>query len=89
MNFCLVAEPDCPSGIHREHARELDELHVQIAGTAAVDVLRENDPDTVYASLPLTAGSVHAPLWDTDGTYPWHRYRSVTRALFLALEIDR
>lgn len=89
VNFCLVSEPNCPSGIHREHAKELDELHVQIIGSAYVDILQENDPDTVAVSLPLVAGSVHAPIWNDDGIYPWHRYRSATRSLFLALEIDR
>lgn len=89
INFCLVSEPNYPSGIHCTHDRELDELHIQVCGTGAVDVLRENDPETVIASFPLAAGSTHAPVWDADGIYPWHRYRSVTRSIFLGMELDR
>lgn len=87
MNFVLVAEPNCPSGIHREHARPVSELHLQVAGTGAVDLLRSADPNTVYASLPLAEGAVHVPEWNAQGVYPWHRYRSVTRSVFLAIEI--
>ncbi len=89
VNFCLVAEPDCPSGIHRTHTDDIDELHVQICGTGAVDVLRENDPGTVIASLPLSAGGTHDAIWNGSGDYPWHRYRSVARAIFLCVELLR
>lgn len=87
MNFVLVAEPDCPSGIHREHGKPVRELHLQVAGSGAVDLLRAQDPGTVYASLPLAAGSVHLPEWNAQGIYPWHRYRSMTRSIFLAISI--
>ena len=87
MNFCLVAEPDTPSGIHRTHPQPVRELHVQVAGLGAVDLLRSEDPESVYASLPLSAGGVHTATWDREGNYPWHRYRSVTRCIFLAVSI--
>ena len=87
MNFCLVSEPDCPSGIHREHDGLVKELHVQIVGEGAVDLLRSEDPASMFASLPLTAGSVHMPTWNAEGKYPWHRYRSKSRSIFLAVEI--
>ncbi|MBR6207901.1 MAG: hypothetical protein IKQ69_02785 [Oscillospiraceae bacterium] len=88
MNLCLVAEPECPSGIHREHDRPIRELHVQVVGQGAVDLLRSPDPASVYASLPLAAGTVHIPEWNAEGVYPWHRYRSVTRCIFLAVSIE-
>ena len=87
MNFCLVSEPCTPSGIHREHGGPVKELHVQVVGEGAVDMLHSDDPSTVFCSLPLAAGAVHAPTWDAEGIYPWHRYRSVTRCIFLAVEI--
>lgn len=87
MNFCLVSEPDCPSGIHREHDGAVHELHVQVVGEGAVDLMRSDDPKSMYASLPLTAGSTHAPTWDAKGVYPWHRYRSKSRCIFLAVEV--
>lgn len=87
MNFVLVAEPNCPSGIHREHAKPVQELHMQVVGQGAVDLLSSDDPGSVFASLPLAPGAVHAPEWNAQGVYPWHRYRSVTRSIFLAIEI--
>ena len=87
MNFCLVSEPDAPSGIHRTHAKPVKELHVQITGEGAVDLLRDEDPASVFASLPLAAGTTHTATWDRTGSYPWHRYRSVTRSVFLAVSI--
>ena len=88
MNFCLVAEPDRPSGIHREHDRPIRELHVQIAGEGAVDLLRSADPGDGFASLPLTAGAVHCATWNGRGEYPWHRYRSKSRCIFLSVSIE-
>ena len=85
--FYMVSEPGCPSGIHREHPAPVRELHVQIAGEAYVDLMKSADPDSMYASLPLTAGITHMPTWDADGVYPWHRYRTKTRSVFLGVEI--
>ncbi|SET89313.1 hypothetical protein SAMN04487771_10628 [[Clostridium] aminophilum] len=86
-NFVLVADPGFPSGIHREHEVPLRELHVQIVGAGAMDMLHENDPETVYASLPMISGGVHDTMWDEEGIYPWHRYRSITRSVFLVIEV--
>ena len=88
MNFCLVAEPDRPSGIHREHDRPIREIHVQVAGEGAVDLLRSAEPGDVFASLPLTAGAVHCATWNGKGEYPWHRYRSKSRCIFLGVSIE-
>ena len=87
MNFCLVSEPDRPSGIHREHDGKIKELHVQLVGEGAVDLMRSEDPSSMYASFPLTAGCTHLPTWDANGEYPWHRFRSKSRCIFLGVEI--
>ncbi len=87
MNFCLVSEPNSPSGIHREHDGKIRELHVQLVGEGAVDLMRSEDPSSMFASLSLTAGTTHIPTWDVEGNYPWHRFRSKTRCIFLAVEI--
>ena len=87
MNYCLVADPGCPSGIHREHGKPVRELHMQVVGEGAVDLLRSEHPSSVFASLPLSAGTVHVPEWNAEGIYPWHRYRSVTRSIFLGIEM--
>ena len=88
INFCLVADPASPSGIHREHGKPVHELHVQISGNGAVDLMKSADPSSCYASIPLAPGSTHMHTWDNEGVYPWHRYRSVDRCLFLAVSIE-
>ena len=88
VNFCLVADPDAPSGIHKDHADpNVQELHVQIVGEGAVDLMKSQDPASVYASLPLTAGSTHMATWNQEGVYTRHRYRSVTPCIFLGVEV--
>ena len=88
VNFCLVADPCAPSGIHKDHADPMvQELHVQIAGYGAVDLMKSQDPASCYASLPLAPGSTHQATWDHENAYTWHRYRSVTACIFLGVEI--
>ena len=88
VNFCLVADPCAPSGIHRDHADPMvQELHVQIAGYGAVDLMKSANADSMYASLPLAPGSTHVATWDKENVYTWHRYRSVTPCIFLAVEV--
>ncbi|MDD6212964.1 MAG: hypothetical protein PUB22_07480 [Clostridiales bacterium] len=88
VNFCLVADPDAPSGIHKDHADpKVQELHVQIVGQGAVDLMKSQDPDSMYASLPLSAGSTHMATWNKEGAYTWHRYRSITPCIFLGVEV--
>ena len=88
VNYCLVADPNAPSGIHKDHADpKVQELHVQIVGEGAVDLMKSQDPDSMFASLSLIAGSTHIATWNEEGSYPWHRYRSVTPCIFLAVEI--
>lgn len=88
VNFCLVADPDAPSGIHKDHADpNVQELHVQIVGEGAVDLMKSQEPASMYASLPLIAGSTHMATWNQEGVYTWHRYRSVTPCIFLGVEV--
>ncbi len=87
--FVLVSEPDYPLGIHREHdGKRIREIHVQVVGDGAIDLLRSEDPDSRYATLPLTAGTAHTPTWNAEGIYPWHRYRSKSRCIFLVIKME-
>ena len=88
VNFCLVSKPVSPSGIHRDHPDLMvQELHVQIIGCGFVDLLKAQDPDTVYASMPLAPGSTHMHTWNADNAYTWHRYRNITPCMFLGVEV--
>lgn len=88
MNFCM-AEANAPSGIHREHPTNFDEVHLQVCGSGCVQLLRENDPSTVYQELPLCAGATNDRIWNETGLYPWHRYYSKERSIFVVVEIKR
>ena len=89
LNVCF-GERQLPAGLHREHRDpDFDELHLQLCGRGFVQLFRENDPATLYESLPLAPGAVNDPIWNEEGAYPWHRYYSQTRCLFLVIEMER
>lgn len=89
LTYCF-GEAQLPAGLHRKHGeKDFDELHLQICGHGTIQLFRENDPFTLYESLPLSPGITNTPIWDKKGNYPWHRYYSETRCLFLVIEIDR
>lgn len=89
LNYCF-GERQLPAGLHREHrAPDFDELHLQLCGRGFIQLFRENDEKTLYESLPLCPGTVNDPIWNEAGIYPWHRYYSQTRCLFLVIEADR
>ena len=88
MNFCL-AEAGIPSAIHREHGEDFDEVHLQVWGSGRVQLLYEEDPESVYQEFPLAPGNVNDPVWDSEGIYPWHRYYSESRCIFVVVERRR
>lgn len=88
MNFCL-AEANIPSAIHREHGENFDEVHLLVWGTGRVQLLYKEDQDTVYQEFPLAPGNVNDPVWDENGNYPWHRYYSESRCIFVVVERNR
>ncbi len=88
MNFCL-AEAGAPSSIHRAHETDFDEVHLQVCGSGKIQLFSANDPATIYQEFPLTEGQVNDRIWDEKGNYPWHRYQSMTRSVFVVVEIDR
>ena len=89
LNVCF-GERQLPAGLHREHREpDFDELHLQLCGRGFIQLFHENDPETLYESLPLYPGAVNDPVWNEEGRYPWHRYYSQTRCLFLVIEMDR
>lgn len=88
MNFCL-AEADAPSAIHREHGEDFDEIHLQVCGTGRVQIFLDEDPGTLCAELPLCPGTANRRIWDEQGNYPWHRYHSSSRSVFVVIEKNR
>jgi hypothetical protein len=73
-----------PGSIHREH--DFFELHTQVLGTGEMQKFRENDEKTLYEGVKMAPGYTHQPFFNSRGNYPWHRYRSVTKSILLAIE---
>ncbi len=89
INFCFVSEPMAPSGPHRDHDRDFDEVHAQIRGFGKMQKFVENDTSTFYQESIMAPGVVHEKFYDEDGVYPWHQYHSLTPCIYMPIEIDR
>lgn len=89
LNFCFVAQPNCPSGPHLDHDRPIDEVHALIRGRAMMRVFETNDESTKYKELNLAEGCVHDKMYDANGVYPWHDFQSVTPCVYCPIELDR
>lgn len=89
LNFCFVSEPMAPSGKHRDHDRNFDEVHAQIRGFGKMQKFVENDTSTFYQESIMAPGVVHEKFYDADGNYPWHQYHSLTPCIYMPIEIDR
>ncbi len=89
INFCFVSEPMAPSGPHRDHDRDFDEVHAQIRGFGKMQKFEENDVSTFYQETFLAPGIIHEKFYNEAGEYPWHQYQSVTPCVYMPIEIDR
>lgn len=89
LNFCFVSEPMAPSGPHRDHDRNFDEVHAQIRGFGKMQKFVENDTSTFYQEFIMAPGIVHDKFYDENGNYPWHQYHSLTPCIYCPIEIDR
>lgn len=89
LNFCFVSQPMVPSGPHKDHDRDFDEVHAQIRGFGCMQKFEENDPSTYYQESNLAPGVVHEKFYDENGDYPWHQYQSITPCIYMPIEIDR
>ena len=88
LNVCFT-EPMAPSGPHRDHDRNFDEVHAQIRGFGKMQKFETNDTSTFYQEYIMAPGIVHDKFYNEKGVYPWHQYHSITRAVYMPIEIDR
>ena len=86
--FCYAAL-QIPSGPHRDHVRDYDEVHGQILGYGKMQKLKTNDPGSVYEEIILAPGNMHDRFCNDEGEYPWHQYYSITDCIYMPVEIDR
>lgn len=78
-------------GLHRDHPwcekPGFKEVHTQIVGFGKMQQCREKDINTLYLEEPMSPGTTHRPMYDSEGNYPWHQYETVTPSIFMAVEI--
>jgi hypothetical protein len=78
-------------GLHRDHAfcpvPGFREVHTQIVGFGKMQQCREQDVSTLYLEEPMAPGTTHRPMYDAQGSYPWHQFETITPSIFMAVEI--
>jgi len=89
LNVCFVSEPNTPSGPHRDHDRNFDEVHAQIRGFGKMQKFETSDTSTFYQEVLMAPGIIHDRFYDEEGKYPWHQYSSITPCVYMPIEIDR
>ena len=89
INLCYVSEGMVPSGPHRDHDRDFDEVHAQIRGYGMMRIYDYEDKEHIHQELNMAPGTVHDKMYDSQGNYPWHEYKSVTPCVYCPIEIDR
>ena len=89
LNLCYVDEGMVPSGPHRDHDRNFDEVHAQILGYGMMRIYDYEDNTHIHQELNMAPGTVHDKMYDAEGKYPWHEYKSVTPCVYFPIELDR
>ncbi len=94
FNVCYVDAPNCPSGPHRDHDRNFDEVHAQILGMGMMQKVETKEWEQdhkikVYQEFIMAPGIIHDKFYNAKGEYPWHQYCSITPCVYLPIEIDR
>ncbi|MBR6207898.1 MAG: hypothetical protein IKQ69_02770 [Oscillospiraceae bacterium] len=89
LNFCYVDKGLVPSGPHRDHDRDFEEVHAQILGYGMMRVYEYDDNTRIHQELNMAPGTVHDKMYDSRGRYPWHEYMSVTPGIYCPIELDR
>ncbi len=83
FNFWYCGE-DFSCGIHNKH--DFYELHTQILGVGEMQKFHQNDANTLYYREILNPGQTHTPFYDQKHNYPYHRYKSTSKCIWLAIE---
>ena len=89
LNLCFVDRGMVPSGPHRDHDRDFDEVHAQIRGYGMMRIYDYDDKSRIHQELNMAPGTVHDKMYDSQGKYPWHEYMSVTPCVYCPIELDR
>ncbi|MGI9490332.1 MAG: hypothetical protein ACR2RF_31475 [Geminicoccaceae bacterium] len=78
-------------GLHQDHpfcdVPGFKEVHTQIIGYGKMQQCLEQDVGTLYLEEPMAPGTIHKPMYDDHGNYPWHQYETITPSIFMAVEL--
>lgn len=78
-------------GLHKDHdfcpVPGFREVHTQILGFGKMQQCREKDIGTLYLEEPMAPGMTHRPMYDANGSFPWHQYETITPSIFMAVEM--
>ncbi len=83
FNFWYCGE-DFSCGIHDEH--DFFELHTQILGRGEMQKFHSRDEGSIYHREIMSPGNTHKPFFTKERKYPLHRYKSISRCIWLAVE---
>jgi hypothetical protein len=83
FNFWYCKE-EFSCGIHNKH--NFFELHTQILGQGEMQKFHTTNEESLYCREILTPGRTHSPFYNNDGIYPYHRYKSISKCIWLAIE---
>ncbi|MCX7026471.1 MAG: hypothetical protein NT061_03055 [Spirochaetes bacterium] len=90
VNMCFAEGIPLNVGLHRTHWGDTPfrEVHTQILGFGKMQHYREQDLGTLFREDPMSPGCTHEPMYDENCIYPWHQYETVTKAIFMATEMQ-
>ncbi len=78
-------------GLHKDHdfcpVPGYREVHTQLVGFGKMQQCRDRDIKTLYLEEPMAPGTTHRPMYDEQGSYPWHQFETITPSVFMAVEM--
>jgi len=83
FNFWYCGE-DFSCSIHNEH--DFFELHTQILGYGEMQKFHSKDESKIFFREILSPGKTHKPFFTKERKYPYHRYKSISKCIWLAIE---
>ncbi len=83
FNF-WYCEENFSCGIHNKH--DFFEIHMQILGRGEMQKFYDKDEKTIFYRELLCPGKTHKPFFTKERKYPYHRYKSISKCIWLAIE---
>jgi hypothetical protein len=90
VNMCYADSIPLNVGLHKTHWGDLPfrEVHTQILGFGKMQQCSEQDLRSLYREDAMAPGCTHQPMYDENCMYPWHQYETITRAIYMATEMQ-